>query len=685
MILHLDFETRSTVDLKAVGLDVYSRHPSTEAMCMAHAFDEDAVYLLAPSWPRERITFWNYVEAGGLVYAHNAAFEFAIWNNIMVPRFGWPALRIEQMRCTMAMSYAMALPGSLDGAAGALGLTQRKDPAGHRLMLQMCKPKGFDALGDPIWQEEPKKLERLYAYCRQDVEVERALHKRLVELSPAEQEVWAGLDHEVNNRGVYVDAPAVESSIALADQEQVRLNASVRAATDGAVATCNATGQLGDWIRLQGVAIDGVAKADVVDALNAENTPPKVRTVLLLRQEAAKASTAKLKQMRDRRSADGRLRGMYQFHGAGPGRWTGRNPQLANLPRYRNGVDYKNVEHMIELICAGKRDELDMLYGPVMPAIADCVRGMVRAAPGHDLIAVDFSSIQGRLVPWSAGEEWKVQAFRDYDAGIGPDNYILTYAESFGVDWRTISKKDWRRQVGKVEELAFLFGGSIGAWRTMEKTYHPPAMSDDQVKDINRRWRALHPKIADYDTGYWVQLDNAAIQATLNPGRVFTAGVPGREVKFKKVGSFLWLGLPSGRVICYPYPEVRLLETPWGQMKDTFTYKTELMGEALKKAKIVDDPSNGGGWWRISTYGGSLCENVAMAEERDLLVAAMLRLRQRDYAIVMHTYDEVIVEVPETAPPETLQIVEGIVAESVPWSTGLPIAVEGWRSKRNRK
>jgi hypothetical protein len=40
MIIHGDFETRSELDLKEVGLDVYARHPSTDVWCFGWAVDD---------------------------------------------------------------------------------------------------------------------------------------------------------------------------------------------------------------------------------------------------------------------------------------------------------------------------------------------------------------------------------------------------------------------------------------------------------------------------------------------------------------------------------------------------------------------------------------------------------------------------------------------------------------------
>ena len=55
--------------------------------------------------------------------------------------------------------------------------------AGHRLMLRMARPRAIERTA-VVWWDEPERVERLEAYCRQDVEVERALHQRLRPLQP---------------------------------------------------------------------------------------------------------------------------------------------------------------------------------------------------------------------------------------------------------------------------------------------------------------------------------------------------------------------------------------------------------------------------------------------------------------------------------------------------------------------
>lgn len=660
-VLHLDFETRSAADLKAVGLDNYARDPSTDVLCMAFAFDDEPVELSAA--PTEYITateclLTRHVSTGGLVYAHNAAFELAIWNNVLHKHFGWPELKPEQMRCTMAMAYAMGLPGSLDGAAAALGIEQRKDAKGARVMLQLAKPRkviehrpehdGATGWIEHVWWNDPAKLEILYAYCKQDVEVERALHKRMRELSDDEQSLWL-LDQKINARGIQIDAEAIDAAIGLVTAEKARLDQAMRDITGNVVAGCTDVAQLTAWLRYKGVSLPGVAKADVTALLDGE-LPDDCRTALLLRQEAAKSSTAKLVAMRDRAGADGRMRGLFQYHGAATGRWAGRGPQPHNFPRPTILHEQDDIEDVIAHF--GEPEYLRVFYGDPMPLTADCMRGMIVAAPGHTLVCCDYSNIEGRVLAWLAGEKWKLDAFRAYDAGTGPDLYLLAYAKGFRV---SVDEAKPFRQVGKVMELALGYGGGVGAFQTMARGYGVK-VTDARADELKVAWRSAHTAV----TGFWRDLERAAIRA-VQEGGIHRAG----PIAFKVNGSFLWCQLPSKRLLCYPYPEIH--EGKFGGPMLTYM---SVNGVTRK-------------WERCDTYGGSLAENVTQAVARDILAAGLRNAEAVGFPVILHCHDEALAEVPEGT--LTLGQLRTAMCAMPAWAAGLPVAAEGWEGLRYRK
>lgn len=353
-LLFLDFETRSCADLKKVGADVYSKDPSTEVLCVGFAYKDFPAAVCnayGASFDMDSVgqsfIINNHLLNKSTFVAHNAAFELAIWNNVCVPKYGWPPLKPEQVICTMAMAYAMALPGSLEKAAAAVGLEETKDMAGHRNMLTVSKPKDFNPDGSPIWWEDADKFQKLYAYCKQDVVVERKLYQRLMNLSDSEREIWQ-LDYEINQRGVMLDVPAIKTALKIVEEEKKFLDIEIRRITGNEVATCSSVAQLTKWVEDFGVIVNGVAKNDIVELLSEEHLPSVVREALLVRQKYAKSSTAKLQTMLDCVSSDGRVRGMFQYHGANTGRWAGRKIQLHNLPRPK--MKQKDIDGVFELL-----------------------------------------------------------------------------------------------------------------------------------------------------------------------------------------------------------------------------------------------------------------------------------------------------------------------------------------------
>jgi DNA polymerase len=680
----IDFETRSQIELKKAGLHNYATDPSTGVHCLSYGSDPEHVKTWAEGEPfPEDLT--RHIAAGGIVTAWNAAFELAIWNLCCVRKYGWKPLPVSQVRCSMVRAYAMALPGALDDAAPALGVDQRKDSAGHRIMLQLSKPKKDGSM----WRREDDldKFLVLYAYNAQDVRTELSCLDRLMELSPSEIALWE-LDHKINNRGVLCDLVSVEKAITIIQSEQKRLNGEMLKATGGVVGSCTEVQMLGKWIKSQGVEMEGLAKADVLNALagikedNIElegftltsteeiSLPPAVRRALELRQEAAKSSTAKLIAMREKSSADGRLRNMHQFHAASTGRWAGRGVQVQNLSRAREGIKQEDIDAMFLML--DNKEMFDLFYGPSMAAVSDCIRGMLIAGEGNELVACDFSAIEARVLAWSAGQESVLEIFRGHGK-----IYEHAAAGIYHVPLEEVTKD--QRLRGKIAILALGYQAGLGAFQTMAKNYGVK-VPDDEAEAIKRAWRVANQKIVQY----WYALEEAVLGAMKN-GNVTSAGARGREVKFRKAGSFLWALLPSGRALCYPYPELRMVTTPWGEEKEQLTFMTVIDQTQKKKAKTLPDPSARGKWQRTSTYGGSLAENMTQAIARDLLADAMVAIEAEGIEIVAHVHDEVVAEVKQFRAQYALERMVALMSEAPAWAEGLPLAAEGFHGRRYRK
>jgi DNA polymerase len=320
----------------------------------------------------------------------------------------------------------------------------------------------------------------------------------------------------------------------------------------------------------------------------------------------------------------------------------------------------------------GDKDMFDLFYGPSMAAISDCIRGMLIAGEGNELVACDFSAIEARAVAWLAGQESVLEVFRTHGK-----IYEHDAASVFRVPMEEVTKA--QRQIGKVVRLSMAYQGGLGAFQAMARTYdvHVP---DEQADEIKKAWRAANQKIVRY----WYGLEEAVLGAMRN-GSITSAGARGREVKFRKAGSFLWALLPSGRALCYPYPELRMVMTPWGEEKEQLTFMTVVDQTQKKKAKVLPDPNARGRWQRVSTYGGSLAENMTQAIARDLLADAMRAIEAEEFEIVLHVHDEVVTEVKQFRAQYALERMIAIMSTAPSYASGLPLAAEAWRGKRYRK
>jgi DNA polymerase len=649
--LHIDFETRSAVDIKKTGAYRYAEDPSTDVWCAAYAIGNGPVRIWVPGDPCPK----EIVDAcaNGVLYAHNAAFERVIWRHVMAPRYNWPEPRTDQWRCTMVMAYAMSLPGSLEMAAAALGIDVGKDMTGRALMLRMAKPRKTEPDGTHTWWDDDDRKSRLFDYCKQDVEVERQICARVVPLSAAENALWH-LDQEINDRGVLVDTKLCANAKAIVKAAQASLDAEMARVTGHEVTGCSNVGQLNAFLRVRNIERESLAKGEI-DALLATELPDDVRKALLLRKEGGKASVAKIDALINGASLDGRARGLLQFHAASTGRWAGRRFQPQNIKR--PDMDEASIDTAIDDILHTP-ELIPMLHEKPVSIVADTLRGMIIAPPGKKIVAADFSNIEGRVLAWLAGEEWKLNAFRAFDAGTGPDLYKLAYSRSFGVPVGDVTKTD--RQVGKVMELALGYQGGVGAFQAMAAGYKV-VVSDERADELKQAWRAAHPAIV----AFWQDLNDAGIQALRRPGEAVRRG----NIAFVVSGSFLWARLPSGRKLCYPYPKIEMKPTPWGKMNPSVTY----MGVNSFTKK----------WERGHAYGGLWAENFTQAVARDVMAEAMWRLEAAGFPVVLTVHDEVVCEADEAV--ADVNVFEKLMVEIPRWATGLPVAAEGFVADRYRK
>jgi DNA polymerase len=473
-VLPRDIETCSAVNLAEVGAHRYAVDKSTKIRCVGYAVDNGPVQIWTPGEPIPQPFFDAANNPDWTVVAHHAQFESAIERHILAPHYGWPLVPIERHRCTMAAALAAALPGKLENVAAALELTHQKDKAGQRLMLRLSR------IGYVPTAEE---LQRLYDYCRRDVEIERELHHKLPPLSADEQKLWE-LDARINARGFYVDLQLAEATRKIVHEEEKAINAEIAELTNGKITSIHEVAKITAHLQELGYDVTDLTKKSV-SALLAQEPEGDGKRLLELRQQGAQAAARKLDSLIASIDADQRLRDTLKYHVASTGRWAGRGAQPQNLKKPKT----KNIDVAVDAIRNGDLERLRRIGAPLAIA-GDVSRNMIIAPPGHVLIGADFSAIESRGLAWLAGETWKLDTYRQFDETGDPklEPYCVTASKILR---RGVTPEDESaRAVGKVCDLAFGFGGGLGAWRRFDNSN---TYTDAQVESYKAQWRSTHP------------------------------------------------------------------------------------------------------------------------------------------------------------------------------------------------
>lgn len=689
---HLDFETRSRANLKLVGAWAYALHPSTQVVCLTVGTSKDKLYSIG-AWHIGWDWTWAKVkarlpadlvaelEAGtAFIVAHNAPFEYAIYNVILHKRFGWPAMWAPaRWGCTMARAAVCGLPLDLDSLGGVLGTKTLKDREGQRLMHQLCKP-GLDGNFD----EDVKKFERFLQYNRTDVCVEIEADELLPEQSADERRIWE-LDLIINRRGIKIDMAFAERAAALSEALIKPLNAELKKLTAGVVTKATEITSLKTWIKGQGVALptktevdhetgeeidkETLDKVGIVELLHTPGLPFHVRRAVEIRAQVSKStSTAKYTKARAMIGPDHRVRGTLQYHGAHTGRWAGRLLQTHNIPK---GYKEKEQAVIVDHVMGGDAEFFDMVCGGRgMTALSDALRGLIVAGPNKTLVCADFNAIEARVVFWLAGALAPLAAYlRGESPYIDMANYIF--------ERKDITKEGapFEYDIGKRSILGDGFG--MGWLKFQSNTYletakagKPVWLSDEVSKKAVDGYRTLYPEVPQL----WKEIEGAAVQAVRSPGvRVPCAG--GRLLwSMSNDRRFLVCRLPSGRYLWYWKPTVKLTKTRWGDMRASLHYWG--MHPKIKQ------------WMNLSTYGGKLTENVVQGIARDLMAGGMLAVEDAGYEVLLTVHDEVLAEMvpaPDCTPGVQLNHFERLMCKLPPWAAGLPVKTEGWVGQRYHK
>ena len=680
--LWLDLETYSATPIRN---GTYNYAANADILLFAYAWNDGPASVIDMTRGVPMTTFLNIsnmLSEADVIVAHNSMFD----RNVL--KFNGFETPLNKWRDTMVKAYVHSLPGSLGLLGEVIGLEadQAKDKDGKKLIQLFCKPLGKNRTLDRATSEtHPEEWAKFVEYARQDIDAMRHVDQVVPDWNEEiERRHWT-LDQTINDRGFAVDVDLVTGALKAIEAEKLRLAEQTSEMTDGAVPSATQAQKLLKYILAEyGIPLPDMQKATLERRINDPDTPAAVKELLHNRLQASTTSASKYAALAKSINDDGRLRGTLQFAGAmRTGRWAGRTFQPQNLPRPTLGQgEIDDGIAALKLGCA------ELLTDNLMELVSSAIRGCIVAPEGKKLVVTDLSNIEGRAQAWLAGEEWKLQAFRDFDSGKGADIYKLAYAKSFGVSADSVTSD--QRQIGKVQELALGYGGGAGAFGAFAEVYGidlddlangawhtfpeseiakaanlldflkekgtPPAMSDRAFIGcdvIKRMWRNAHPKIASL----WYELEDCVKAAIRAPGSVFRT----EKLAVRVDGTWLRIRLPSGRYLCYP--NVRLKD-------DRIQYKG--MNQYTRK------------WQYLETYGGKLFENIAQAMSRDILAENMHRIEGEGYDIILTVHDEVICEAPDD-PNFNVEDLSALLAWNPSWAEDMPLAADGFEDYRYRK
>lgn len=669
----LDFESRSAVELGDSGVYPYADHETTDVWCAAFYVPElDDVLLWTPDdrYDVEYILRELAKNPDVTFRAWNAQFERIMWEAQMRKRRKFPEIDLSRWRCTAAEAAACGLPRKLDNTARVLKVQEQKDMAGHRLMMQMAKPRKPRKTEDPdalLWWDDEERKDRLFGYCKQDVRTEMSVKKRVRDLPPAELAVYQ-LDQRINDRGVLLDRPLAVAISKMADKVRGDADKEMQRITAGAVDKVSNTAALRQFANDHGVPTDSVAKEAIRVMLEDPHVTDKVRAALQLRADAGQSSLAKVDAMFNvAHPADDRMRGLLLYHGAGTGRWAGKLVQPQNFPARSKALGGKfKPEVWRELVMRHAWDYIALSYAP-LEVLAQMLRACLRASPGCEFHSADYTAIEARVGAWLAGEEWQLAAFRANDADkSNADAYMLMAADIYRLPIATIQAagkgSPWR-DMGKRVTLGCLFGmGHVKFADTLLKD--GIVIELHESKRIVDLYRERNANIV----AVWREIERAAVAAVNEPGKIFYAA-SGR-LAFMVRDDYLRIALPSKkRTLAYFKPHLVERRTPWGTMQKSVRFWGEV-GPARQ-------------WLPVDLYGGLIFENVVQATARDIMAGGMFVAEAHGYSVILSVHDELLTEAPIGR--GNFKELEQLMAQTEPWAVGCPIAAEGWTGPAYRK
>lgn len=500
-----------------------------------------------------------------------------------------------------------------------------------------------------------------HSYCKTDVDTMYELLQALPasKFSDNEQKIWE-LTVKINNNGLPIDIEAAKVIYKLTETYKEQMNTLLPDLTDGIITKATQSTRITKWLQSEGVKTKNLQAATVEKLLKRIDLSYNVRTVLQLRQELGKSSTAKYLKLIDQ-VYNKRIYDNLRYYGSNTGRWAGLGFQLLNLPRSK----VKDAQPIID-----KFYDMSIIEDDPVGAAKSIVRGMICAPKGKMLCFVDWIGIENRGLAWIADDQDTLQLFKN-----GLDQYKDMAVYLYNVAYSDVT--DQQRYTGKQLVLGCGYGLGWKGFMGYMEGYGTPIDIETAMKGVNA-WRHRYYKVVNL----WYACKKCASLALNHPGVAFSeANVKDSLTRiptnvdtkciFKVIHdrngtSWLQMTLPSGRNLYYNQPEFR---------EGIYGLEVTAMGINPYTKK----------WMRLKIIPGRFVENIVQALSRDILAEGKLALDKIGFKIIGSIHDEIILEVSNYRDENILRDIYDCMCTMPAWADGLPLEAEGVIEKRYRK
>lgn len=636
--ISLDIETYSSLDLSKGGVYKYAESEDFQILLFAYSIDFGEIKVIdlasGEKIPEDiKLALKNpHVKK----WAFNANFERVclskyLKEDLMTP--GW--------RCSMVLSASLGLPLSLESVGSVLNLPYQKLKEGKSLINFFCCPNKYNKRNLP--NDDKLKWQSFKEYNERDVLVEMEIQKRFSKYPLPESE-WENyyLDQIINDTGIMIDKDFVRAAVICDEKYKKNVKKQLRNLTQ--IENPNSIVEMKNYLKKQNLSLLSLDKKCINEVFDLPHLSEEVREVLKLRQELCKSSVKKYVAMENVMGEDNRVRGLIQFYGTKTGRYAGRLIQVQNLPKnYLSDLALAR-----DLVKSGHGEDLEFLYDSVEDVLSQLIRTAFIPKEGCEFIVADFSAIEARVLSWLAGEKWRMEVFEK-----GGDIYCESASKMFKVKVEKNGENSHLRDKGKIAELALGYGGSVGALKSMGAL--SIGLKEEELQSLVNAWRNANPHI----TYLWYEVDKIIKKViyTKTPMKLY-------NLEFIYENNMLFIVLPSKRKLCYRNPKITT--------------------NKFNKSSIVYEGVNSNKKWaEIESYGAKFVENIVQAIARDLLCEAIKNLHNKNFTIVLHVHDEVVIEVEKDK--SSVEEICNLMTTSPPWAKNLALKAEGYKCEFYRK